>query len=66
MKAKKIYEKAKNNQANIRFSDIVIFVRDDVDELVNLQREGNKAKAYQVKQFLTIVGRYDLKLGDES
>jgi hypothetical protein len=33
-----------------------------VRELVNLQEVGGKAKPYQVRQFLRIVERYDLKL----
>ncbi len=36
-----------------------IFVHNAINELVNLQKVGNKAKAYQVRQW------YDLKLGDE-
>lgn len=42
-----------------------IFVRDDVRELVNLQEVGGMAKPYQIRQFLKIVERYNLTLGDE-
>lgn len=43
-----------------------IFVRDDVPELVNLQEVGRMAKPYQIRQFLKIVERYNLKIGDGS
>lgn len=35
-----------------------IFVRNDVRELINLQREGAKARAYQVKQVRDVLLRY--------
>ena len=41
-----------------------IFVNADVKELVNLQNVGGKAKPYQVRQFLELVERYNLKLED--
>lgn len=37
----------------------------DVPELLNLQRIGNQAKPYQVRQFLDVVERYNLHLEDE-
>lgn len=43
-----------------------IFIRDDVSELVNLQEVGGMAKPYQIRQFLKIVERYNLKIGDRS
>jgi predicted RNA binding protein YcfA (HicA-like mRNA interferase family) len=43
-----------------------IFVRTDVPELVNLQDVGGMAKPYQIRQFLKIVERYNLKIGDGS
>lgn len=43
-----------------------IFVRDGVTELVNLQEVGGMAKSYQIRQFLKIVERYNLKIGDRS
>jgi predicted RNA binding protein YcfA (HicA-like mRNA interferase family) len=43
-----------------------IFVHPQVRELVNLQNVGGKAKPYQVRQFLRLVERYNLKMGDES
>jgi len=40
-----------------------IFVRPEVKELVNLQDVRGMAKPYQVRQFLKLVGRYNLKPG---
>jgi hypothetical protein len=37
-----------------------------VPELVNLQEVAGEAKPYQIRQFLRIVERYDLRLEDES
>lgn len=42
-----------------------IFVHPYVQELVNLQDVEGKAKPYQVRQFLRLVERYNLELGDE-
>jgi hypothetical protein len=41
-----------------------IFVRAGVEELVNLQRDGAKAKAYQVRQVRTIILKYNLASED--
>ncbi|MBN1683917.1 MAG: type II toxin-antitoxin system HicA family toxin [Gammaproteobacteria bacterium] len=43
-----------------------IFAHPDIPELVNLQEVQGDAKPYQIHQFLQLVERYDLKLGDES
>ena len=43
-----------------------IFVHPQVRELINLQNVGGKAKPYQVRQFLRLVERYNLVMGDES
>jgi predicted RNA binding protein YcfA (HicA-like mRNA interferase family) len=43
-----------------------IFVHPQVQELVNLQEVDGKAKPYQIRQFLGLVERYNLELGDES
>ena len=40
------------------------FVHAEVKELVNLQNVSGKAKPYQVRQFLELVERYNLKLED--
>jgi predicted RNA binding protein YcfA (HicA-like mRNA interferase family) len=42
-----------------------IFVHPQVQELVNLQEVDGKAKPYQIRQFLGLVERYNLELGDE-
>ncbi len=39
-----------------------IFVHDAVSELVNLQNVHGEAKPYQIKQFLSLVERYNLQL----
>jgi len=38
-----------------------MFAREGVDEQVNLQRDGSKAKAYQVKQVRAVILRYHLE-----
>lgn len=40
--------------------DHFIYTRDDVDEIINIQPKGNKAKPYQVKQVRNIVLKYQL------
>jgi len=42
-----------------------IFVHSDIPELVNIQEVKGKAKPYQVRQFLKLVERYNLKLKEE-
>jgi len=37
-----------------------VFVHDGIEELLNLQRDGSKAKPYQVKQVRAIIVRYGL------
>ena len=41
-----------------------IFIHPEVDELVNLQNVNGQAKPYQVRQFLKLVERYNLRLED--
>lgn len=41
-----------------------IFRHPDVDERINLQRDGNKAKPYQVKQERAVILRYRLGADD--
>ncbi len=41
-----------------------IFRITGVEEKPNLQRDGNKAKAYQVKQVRNIILKYNLTLGE--
>jgi len=42
-----------------------IFTRSDIPGLVNLQSVGGQIKPYQIRQFLRLVERYNLKLEDE-
>ena len=51
---------------NVRIrGDHHIFTRDDVDEILNLQPKGTKAKSYQVKQVRQIIVEYHLGLDNE-
>jgi hypothetical protein len=42
-----------------------IYAHPSVQELVNLQDVGGKAKPYQVRQLLQVIERYNLLLEDE-
>lgn len=42
-----------------------IFAHPEIPELLNLQNVGGQAKPYQVRQFLRLVERYNLKLEGE-
>jgi predicted RNA binding protein YcfA (HicA-like mRNA interferase family) len=42
-----------------------IFIHPAVQELVNLQEVKGEAKPYQIRRFLRIVERYNLRLEDE-
>lgn len=42
-----------------------IFIHEQIAELVNLQSVRGEAKPYQIRQFLRLVERYDLRLEDE-
>lgn len=42
-----------------------IFVHPEVTELVNLQEVQGKAKPYQISQFLQLVEKYNLALGED-
>jgi predicted RNA binding protein YcfA (HicA-like mRNA interferase family) len=42
-----------------------IFSHPDVAELVNLQDVKGEAKPYQIRQFLRLVEKYDLRLEEE-
>ena len=39
-----------------------IFVHPEVNEIVNLQNAKGKAKPYQIRQFLSLVERYNLNM----
>lgn len=42
-----------------------IFTREDVEEIINIQPIGSKAKAYQVKQVRNLILKYKLGVSDE-
>ncbi|MBU1022709.1 type II toxin-antitoxin system HicA family toxin [bacterium] len=42
-----------------------IFAHPEVSELINLQNMDGKAKPYQIRQFLQLVERYHLDLGEK-
>jgi hypothetical protein len=42
-----------------------IFTCDGIDEIINIQPDGAKAKAYQVKQIRGIMLKYRLEAQDE-
>ncbi len=42
-----------------------IFVHSEIPELVNLQKVKGEVKPYQIRQFLRLIERYNLKLEDE-
>jgi predicted RNA binding protein YcfA (HicA-like mRNA interferase family) len=42
-----------------------IFTHPDVTELVNLQDVKGEAKPYQIRQFLRLVEKYNLRLEEE-
>jgi len=41
-----------------------IFKKSGVEELINLQIVDGEIKPYQIKQFLTIIEKYNLELGE--
>jgi len=42
-----------------------IYERRDVSEMVNIQSDKGTAKSYQIKQFLSLVEKYSLRLEGE-
>jgi len=42
-----------------------IFVHSGISELVNLQNVSGQVKPFQIRQFLKLVEKYDLRLEDE-
>lgn len=42
--------------------DHFIYWKDGVDEIINIQPDGNKAKPYQVKQIRNIILKYGLEV----
>lgn len=45
--------------------DHFIYYKDNISEIINIQPDGNKAKAYQVKQIRNIILHYKLEVRDE-
>lgn len=45
--------------------DHYILTRDGIDEILNLQPKGSKAKPYQVKQVRNLILKYTLELEEE-
>lgn len=42
------------------------FRRSGIEEKINIQKDGNKAKAYQIRQIRYIIGKYRLTIGGET
>lgn len=42
--------------------DHFIYWKDGIDEIINIQPDGNKAKPYQVKQVRNIILKYGLEV----
>jgi predicted RNA binding protein YcfA (HicA-like mRNA interferase family) len=43
-----------------------LFTREDIPDIVNLQEQRGEAKPYQVREFVRLIERYNLRLEDES
>ncbi|MFQ5645815.1 MAG: type II toxin-antitoxin system HicA family toxin [bacterium] len=41
-----------------------IFTKDGIEEIINIQPKGNKAKAYQIKQIRKLILKYKLGVQD--
>lgn len=42
--------------------DHFIYYKDGIEEIINIQPDGNKAKAYQVKQIRNLILKYHLEV----
>ena len=42
-----------------------IYIRPGIGELINIRNAHGKVKPYQIKQFLSIVERYNLEMEDK-
>jgi predicted RNA binding protein YcfA (HicA-like mRNA interferase family) len=42
-----------------------IYKKDGIEELINLQNVQGEVKTYQIRQFLYIIEKYNLKLGED-
>ena len=45
--------------------EVIIFTKDEIEEIINIQPIGSKAKAYQVKQVRNLILKYKLGVSDE-
>ena len=45
--------------------EVIIFTKDEIEEIINIQPIGSKAKAYQVKQVRNLILKYKLGAKDE-
>ncbi|TVQ46909.1 MAG: hypothetical protein EA365_04460 [Gloeocapsa sp. DLM2.Bin57] len=54
-----------SNQLSIKGDDY-IFTKDNVEEIVNIQPKGSKAKGYQVRQVRNLIVKYGLGDSDVS
>jgi hypothetical protein len=64
------FEELRSLLKGLRFEERIrgshhIFRRADVEERLNLQREGAKAKAYQVRQVRSVILKYRLGVDDD-
>ena len=58
--ADKVEEKKKEHkEKDIEFKNI-LYKRDDIPEIINIQPNGNKAKPYQVKQVHLLFQKYNI------
>ena len=59
---------AGRSDASLAFEDLCYvlqrtgFIKDSVDEIINLQSQGGKAKPYQVKQVRDLIVKYQLEI----
>lgn len=56
--------------ANYGFSERIkgshhIYTKDDIEEIINIQPVGSKAKAYQVKQIRNLILKYKLGVSND-
>ena len=42
-----------------------IYKNNEINEIINIQNFNGDAKPYQIKQFLSIVEKYNLKMGEK-
>lgn len=65
------FEELRSLLKNLRFEERIrgshhIYRRPDVEERLNLQREGAEAKPYQVRQVRAVILKYRLGVNDDA